>query len=1699
MTVQVCYLPNGLLPHQRELREVSAGSIASLAPTDWHCPFLAFVDGQVRLRADWGQALQAGQSLLFMDARGIPQGGGGGSDPLRVLLMVAVLVATQGMGAALVGAEYGVLAGTGLSAGVVQAGITMAGMALVSAVLPPPQRPSSMSAAALAAASPTYSLQAQGNAARLESAIPEHFGRLQVYPDFAALPYAEFAGNEQYLYQLLCIGRGDYLLEDFRIEDTPIGHFNGIHYEIVRPHRNLTLFPASVHTSVEVSGQTIPNRAAEWSANQHVTLVNHNFQVGDPIVIFIWSGEITTYVSEVISADVFRFPNSGQNLTGTVGVSTWLGPFVTNAPGTEANFLSLDFVAPKGFYYANDNGSLSAGEAVVRVEAQPLNDNGDVVGEWQNLTQHQFVAPDDPMYSEAIYGAWSDWTYGGSGNVHPQDSDVDQYLTDRSGRYYSVRRRSVNYNNGQASQKFSGATTTPQRYSVRYRVTPGRYQVRMRRLYFESPSTRAASTLVWAGMRAYLTDTRVFGDVTLLALRLRASNNLSSQSSRKINVLATRQLPAVTVYTDTETAPTRSIARALLYCARSVGLSDSQIDLTALAQLEATWTARGDYFDGRFDNFLNFWEVISKIAGAGRAKPFMQAGVLRFMRDQASSTPVALFNMRNIVKNSFSIQYLMPTAETADAVNVGYFDETTWTPTTVQARLPLLPGDPLLPVRPIKVDLFGVTQREQAHREGLYLAAVNRYRRKLIKFNTEMDGFIPSLGDLIAIQHDMPAWGQGGDIIDIADTLGSTGSYTFTLSENLQWQAASAHYLVITKSDGTLLGPYLATQGGQADQAIVFSSDPDFATGVQLRLEWVEAGRYTFGWAQNTVQQARVISVKPMGLYQVALQCINEDPSVHSADQGVVSPPVVTTQLANYTNAPVVSGVTVTPMLYQSNVLLVHWQPALWADYYVIEQSSDGQNWTAAGRTGSTSVTINGLYGATTLVRVAAVGLAKGPWSYSTAVTLDATPPPNRPQVGINGGLFCVNLHWVYGDGQPNIAATEIWWWDEDVFASKILLTTVAYPSDQFIHYALGAGSNNYYWVRAVNTVGGVSDWYPGYPYPESSLYGSPSSDPAFLLQALNDNLGVDQLTANLRQKITLIDVQTEDIMTLQNISAGEVSAMQQVQFRLDNGDFYAVKQLAITNQDSATLIDQVQARLDSGDYAAVKQSSVASSDALGVLNARHTLTLDVNGHVSGTESVNDGAVSSFTILADKFLVARPDNQGNPVAMFGATTLNGVTTVGINGDLIVTNSIKASAIDTRELTIKDANGHVILSAGTQIVGGANLLQNSGNFGNDAFRFWTSNGSTVTANFTVKYGIWYTLQISGEGGAFNPKIARLKPNTTYTVSAMVKGTPLYIGSYVPPLIADGYDQTLHIQIWSDENPLDVHQEIPGAHDTAVTTSWKKIWQTFTTCDSANLTYCRMYFYPLRSDVMINVGYVKIEEGTFATDFSVSAEETYVFTVGAYTAASKNLSTERNSILSATVSVNAVTGAGFRAGSLEWNQYGQRTNGYGVAMTPGGIMAYSMSGQLAFSLNAATGGAYFAGDLAAGTATFDAILSSSATSFQQDGFYCPNGVWAYADYYMHHPGYVSAIVAGFWAQSGSGGSYSSYVGVSDGNAATPSNTNGYSGSWYSSVAPNVNTQMISTYANAGWNRVWAKLDISTANGTHVAQVAIFKSYR
>ncbi len=982
-------------PHRdRSVRVVERRhTLGRLAPRTTQ-PFICVHNGEAVLRKDWGRRVADGDVVVFA---ALPRGGG--SNPLRIVLSIAVMAFAAWAAPAVLGAVgMSEVAMTtfigGLSITPLQlatAAIGLVGNMLISALLPAPTVGSTGAMqlmGGLPSPSPTYSLQAQGNSARLENPIPVQYGRMRFYPDFASLPFVEYYGNEQYLYQLFCLGVGEFAIEKIQIEDSPISSFFGVSYQVVQPNQQMTLFPANVTSSDEVAG---------------------------------------------------------QDLTGTVS-----GPFAANAAGTYATAIGVDLAAPRGLYYVTDKNDIASLTWRAKVEAREIDDDGVAIGSWVTLGE----------------------------------------------------------------PTASGATTTPQRYSFKYTVNPGRYQVRVSRLDTEQTGTKYAHDLIWAGLRAYLKSSRTFGDVTLLAVRMQATSQLSAQAARKINVIATRKLQDWTPgsgWSGTTTA-TSSIALALMDAATAsygANLDDDRVDLASITVLGDIWAARGDEFNGRFDTATTCWEALSSIAKVGRAKPYMQGGILRIMRDGPETVPVALYSMRNIIRGSFGIEYLTPTDTMADCVDVTYWDEDFWTLRRVRAALT---GSP--ETKPAKLPLFGVTDRNHAYREGLYYAACNLYRRRLIKFGTEMEGFLPALGDLIAIQHDMPAWGQHAEIVaasanlllrseemdnaawtktnlttagmanvavapdggttaeqlvasaangsatqavtaasagyvfsvylkrktgigavqltldgsawttvavtadwlrfELAGTLANptvgvrlatsgdavyawgaqlevgsvAGPYApaaaapvtvLALTEPLTWQSGQTHYFALRSRLGRVLGPYEAIRCRLHDDAVATADMLDEAPYTGLA---AERTHLVFGWAETWRQEARVLAIRPRGLTEVEIEAITEDPSVHTADQGMTAPAVQTSQLPTVYAMPVVLGLTAYSDPTDVSIMLLSWQPAPGADHYLIEVShaDDQENWQRIGEVGANNYTAKAIYGAATIIRVAAVGLTIGPW-----------------------------------------------------------------------------------------------------------------------------------------------------------------------------------------------------------------------------------------------------------------------------------------------------------------------------------------------------------------------------------------------------------------------------------------------------------------------------------------------------------------------------------------------------------------------------------------------------------------------------------------------------------------------------------------------------------------------------------------------
>lgn len=910
-------LPNPFDPRQAVQVDVRRRMrIRHLAPRSGVT--VAFLNGRPVLRSEWRRRLSDGDQLVFA---ALPAGGGGGagggSNPIRTLLSVALLAFTGGAGFT---AFMGNLGLTGVAAKLGGVAVSMLGMSAINALMPV------RTPASLPAPSPTYSLDAQGNAARLGTVIPVQYGRLLAWPDLAAQPYTEYFGDDQFVFQLLCLGAGEYDIEEIRIEDTPIAAFSEIQYEVIPPGGEVTLFPTAVTSSTEVSGQELLGaKAATWTASGSavtITEVGHGRASGQTIRIEATSGTAPAgfyTIGTVPGADSYTITASGFGASGAAMVFTPLGGasgFVASGAGTSARQLGVDFVLPYGLYHDTGTGTLADLSLAVACEIQPVGDTGLPTGAWVAL----------PV----------------------------QTITDRS--------------------------NTPVRKSVRFDVTPGRYRFRAWRTDVKSTSDSDGHQVLLAGLRSYLTEATDFPGVTLIAMRMRATNNLSLQASRRVAVVATRKLPTWNGETWSAPVATRSIAWAIADAARSTvysaGLSDREIDLPALLALDALWAARGDYFDYRFDQAGTWWGAIQTIAKAGRAQCIMQGGVLRPVRDGAASVPVAMFSERNIKAGSFSVSYIHQTADTADTIIAKYWDATTWSEQTVSGKVPGATSTKPSPVR-----LDGVTTRAQAKRDATYLAFVNRRRRRICRFEVEMEGRLPVFGDLIAIQHSMPGWGQQ------AEARGwDAATRTLTLSEPLTWTAGQVHSLILRRPDGSSFGPVVVTRGSDAYE-VVLPGLPDFEpeTGNDRIRTHV-----AFGPNSTWSAQAKVARVTPRGLYEYEIEAVVEDPAVHTADQGLITPPVVYSQLPRRVIQPVVRSLVGRRMAGSTTKALFSWTPAPNAVSYQIDMAegddphSANVTWTRVADTTSSNIVTELLYGARTMIRMRGIGLAAGPWIFTT-------------------------------------------------------------------------------------------------------------------------------------------------------------------------------------------------------------------------------------------------------------------------------------------------------------------------------------------------------------------------------------------------------------------------------------------------------------------------------------------------------------------------------------------------------------------------------------------------------------------------------------------------------------------------------------------------------------------------------------------
>lgn len=883
-----------------EFQRVPKGaSVSDLAPIG---PWLCMIDGQYISRADWWQPIRGGECVIFHQR---PQG----KDGLRAILMIAVIVASV-----FVPGLLGLGAGT-WQAALASAATSIVGNLLINALIPI-ERPDSASSQI----SNNYNVALQGNAARLDQAIPVLYGHNKTYPDFAAQPYTlnDNATSDSYYHFCLCIGQGQYEVLRVSIDDTPLSNFADVQYKIIGQGQadGETLAIVDSNPAINVIDSGLSLGTWTTTTNNAQSVISLDTVVGNPVNSFKlqWQNNgsipcamqkdfgVASYSGVKFSSD-FQLTLVGgkyragwgavRNASG-VGVMVAVDYDAVNGPlltigkagdwGSYGTVLARDSMSAlsTGLWYRMEitvyklkPGTVTV-TAVVKFGTTVLHtltcfsmptviggycgffgvaydDLGALSTAWfdnlvvqtvagQSLVKTNIVnAPEvsgQELLTNKVVGPFI-----ATGPQYPCVSiGIDITLprglsSGKSVNWYVFARKVNDFEQPSnawvkiADETYSTTKSTPIRLSFDYPISAGRYQVQVKRIDVRDTSSDVAHDLSWSGLRAELADPGISSNTcTYVIGRIRASEQLSGLSQRRISVLSNRMLPVWDGTAWSGNVVTRNAAWAMADVLRNRvygrKLADSKIDLATMLTLANIWDIRQDRFDMTMDGETTTWDALTTILRGSRAVPLIRGSRYTAVRDAQQSLPVAMYGMRNIKADSFSLSYAMPEEDQVDALDFEYWDNRAWDWQIVTAQVYLntmyaYRGDvnrPLTvpePLNRVKTRLSGVIGENQAKREVIYHLADSHWRRRRASYKTELDGLLPAYGSLVLVSHDVPGWGQSGDVFDY-----NVSTLTVSTTEPLNWTTGT-HFIRLQKPDGSVTTPIVVTKGSTDYDAIL--------------------------------------------------------------------------------------------------------------------------------------------------------------------------------------------------------------------------------------------------------------------------------------------------------------------------------------------------------------------------------------------------------------------------------------------------------------------------------------------------------------------------------------------------------------------------------------------------------------------------------------------------------------------------------------------------------------------------------------------------------------------------------------------------------------------------------------------------------------------------------------------------------------
>lgn len=773
--------------------------------------------------------------------------GGGGKDPLRTLLTIAVVVAS-----AYAPGAMGITSQLGTA--VAQGAILTAGMYLVDA-LAPIRLPSAISDDY--ADSPTYSVNGGRNELRPFAPVPVILGQHRFHPPLGARAFTELEGNDEYLRMVFVWGYGP--LEgiddaDLRIGDTPLLSYSDVEVETRYGYPDddpISIMPPTV--TQEGVGALLTN-------------------TGGAVVRTAPAGSDELSVDVIFPRGLIEFKNDGTRASREVvvriryrevGTDTW------RQLGDTRNYSSGSMSFPAGGYHRSQTGwwSLYAEEdgTVQAFQGRSPRRNALRLAEWRYVQGSGAISTPSNSVDNFTY-------FGG----------VESGLAVSSG---GTRGTTISWTSGSAKPsqplQFLDKTTSVIRAGRSWRVDRDKqYEVELYRVTSDATTDQIQDEVNWYVLRGKRNEPPISFPypLAITSIRIKATDQLQGViDSLNGDPVSVAQVWDGAAWTDEE--PTRNPAAlyrwVLMHPANARARGESQIDDAALGDWYEFCEENGYEFNMVRDFHASVWDCLSDIAAAGRASPTLSDGKWSVVIDRPGKPVMNHITPRNSWgftaekvfferPHAFRVRFINEERDYARDERIVYDDGYNEGNATLFET----------------IELRGITNPDLAWKFGRFHIAQARLRPETYTLFQDFEHLVCRRGDKVRVSHDVTLWGSGFGrvkelITDGTDTIG-------VVCDDVLISEGDTYALRFRLAGGSSV--YAQTEfldAGQHREALFITPIPT-VDGPQV------GDLYMFGRVNTETVDLIVKRIDRQTDLVAKLTLVDEAPEIYEADQGAI-------------------------------------------------------------------------------------------------------------------------------------------------------------------------------------------------------------------------------------------------------------------------------------------------------------------------------------------------------------------------------------------------------------------------------------------------------------------------------------------------------------------------------------------------------------------------------------------------------------------------------------------------------------------------------------------------------------------------------------------------------------------------------------------------------------------------------------------